>query len=32
MESLYHEVFALLLSQTKSSATNSGETQRATPP
>jgi hypothetical protein len=31
MENLYHEVFALLLSQTKSSATNSVETQRATP-
>jgi hypothetical protein len=32
MENFYREVFALLLSQTKSSPTNSIGTQRATPP
>jgi hypothetical protein len=32
MENLYHEVFALLQSQTKSSATNPVGTQHATPP
>jgi hypothetical protein len=32
MENLYHEVFALLLSHAKSSATNPVETQHATSP
>ena len=32
MENLYHEVFALLLAQTQSSATNPVGTQHATPP